>query len=208
MSERIADLFVGMGWEIAEGRGRGRVVQLRRPSTDADHPARRMQDTFYVAPPDEWPRPAHAHLAGPGACPARAWRPDRHRLSRPRVPHRTTSTATTYAGLPPGRGPLRRRGHHHGPPEGHPRHPGEPPLRRGHHDPPAASYFPFTEPSAEMDLRCFVCRGADSACRTCKGTGWIEWGGCGMVNRNVLTACGSTPTVTPGSRSGWGSTGR
>ena len=48
------------------------------------------------------------------------------------------------------------------------------------------SYFPFTEPSAELDFRCFVCRGADDACRTCGGTGWIEWGGCGMVNRKVL----------------------
>jgi phenylalanyl-tRNA synthetase alpha chain len=55
------------------------------------------------------------------------------------------------------------------------------------------SYFPFTEPSAEVDLVCFVCRGAEPAvhtCRTCKGEGWIEWGGCGMVNPRVLAACG------------------
>jgi phenylalanyl-tRNA synthetase alpha chain len=55
------------------------------------------------------------------------------------------------------------------------------------------SYFPFTEPSAEVDLRCFVCRGATPAvdsCRTCRGEGWIEWGGCGIVNPRVLTACG------------------
>ena len=57
------------------------------------------------------------------------------------------------------------------------------------------SYFPFTEPSAEVDLQCFVCRGAsvgDPAhpCRTCSSEGWIEWGGCGMVNPRVLTACG------------------
>jgi phenylalanyl-tRNA synthetase alpha chain len=57
------------------------------------------------------------------------------------------------------------------------------------------SYFPFTEPSAEVDLLCFVCLGrgrvdGDSLCRTCKGEGWIEWGGCGVVNPRVLTACG------------------
>ena len=57
------------------------------------------------------------------------------------------------------------------------------------------SYFPFTEPSAEVDLECFVCRGAsvgnpDRPCRTCSSEGWIEWGGCGMVNPRVLTACG------------------
>jgi phenylalanyl-tRNA synthetase alpha chain len=55
------------------------------------------------------------------------------------------------------------------------------------------SYFPFTEPSAEVDLVCFVCRGlapAVESCRTCKGEGWIEWGGCGVVNPRVLAACG------------------
>ncbi|MGH3362460.1 MAG: phenylalanine--tRNA ligase subunit alpha, partial [Nocardioides sp.] len=60
------------------------------------------------------------------------------------------------------------------------------------------SYFPFTEPSAEVDLVCFVCRGSrtgdDGAdCRTCKGEGWIEWGGCGVVNPRVLVACGIDP---------------
>ena len=47
--------------------------------------------------------------------------------------------------------------------------------------------------SAEVDLRCFVCLGLSPAvesCRTCKGEGWIEWGGCGVVNPRVLTACG------------------
>ena len=56
------------------------------------------------------------------------------------------------------------------------------------------SYFPFTEPSAEVDLVCFVCRGAQVIdgvpCRTCRGEGWIEWGGCGVVNPRVLRACG------------------
>jgi phenylalanyl-tRNA synthetase alpha chain len=60
------------------------------------------------------------------------------------------------------------------------------------------SYFPFTEPSAEVDLRCFVCRGAsvdnpDAPCRTCNSEGWIEWGGCGVTNPRVLVACGIDP---------------
>ena len=66
------------------------------------------------------------------------------------------------------------------------------------------SFFPFTEPSAELDLRCFVCNGADAGCRTCKGTGWIEWGGCGMVNPNVLRACGVDPEVYSGFAFGMG----
>jgi phenylalanyl-tRNA synthetase alpha chain len=57
------------------------------------------------------------------------------------------------------------------------------------------SYFPFTEPSAEVDLQCFVCRGEsignpDRPCRTCGSEGWIEWGGCGMINPRVLQAVG------------------
>jgi phenylalanyl-tRNA synthetase alpha chain len=59
-------------------------------------------------------------------------------------------------------------------------------------------YFPFTEPSAEVDMECHVCRGASAAhgvppCRTCKSEGWIELGGCGMVNPRVLVACGIDP---------------
>jgi phenylalanyl-tRNA synthetase alpha chain len=56
------------------------------------------------------------------------------------------------------------------------------------------SYFPFTEPSAEFDFSCFKCGGRgvfeNDRCRTCKGSGWIELGGCGMVHPNVLKACG------------------
>ena len=50
------------------------------------------------------------------------------------------------------------------------------------------SYFPFTEPSAEFDITCVICEGA--GCQTCQRTGWIELGGCGMVHPNVLTNCG------------------
>jgi phenylalanyl-tRNA synthetase alpha chain len=70
------------------------------------------------------------------------------------------------------------------------------------------SFFPFTEPSAEMDLRCFVCAAptgeVDPSCRPCKGTGWIEWGGCGMVNPNVLRACGVDPERYSGFAFGMG----
>ncbi len=55
------------------------------------------------------------------------------------------------------------------------------------------SFFPFTEPSAEVDATCFKCAGRDlerRACRLCKGTGWIEIGGCGMVHPNVFKAVG------------------
>jgi phenylalanyl-tRNA synthetase alpha chain len=71
------------------------------------------------------------------------------------------------------------------------------------------SYFPFTEPSAEVDLQCFACRGASvdnpsAPCRTCRSEGWIEWGGCGMVNPKVLIACGIDPDVYTGFAFGMG----
>jgi phenylalanyl-tRNA synthetase alpha chain len=71
------------------------------------------------------------------------------------------------------------------------------------------SYFPFTEPSAEVDLQCFVCRGASTRpgappCRTCSSEGWVEWGGCGMVNPRVLTACGVDPDRYSGFAFGMG----
>ena len=58
------------------------------------------------------------------------------------------------------------------------------------------SFFPFTEPSAEVDLTCISCRG--KGCRMCKGTGWIEVLGCGMVNPKVLEMCGIDPNVYSG----------
>ncbi len=56
-----------------------------------------------------------------------------------------------------------------------------------------SSYFPFTEPSLEMDVECFACGGSDDSCRICKGTGWLEIVGMGMVHPNVIRAGGIDP---------------
>ncbi len=64
------------------------------------------------------------------------------------------------------------------------------------------SYFPFTEPSAEMDISCNICGG--KGCALCKGTGWVEILGCGMVDPNVLKACGIDPDVYSGYAFGMG----
>lgn len=64
------------------------------------------------------------------------------------------------------------------------------------------SYFPFTEPSVEVDVSCFECGG--KGCRLCKGTGWIEVLGAGMVNRRVLEGCGIDPDVYSGFAFGMG----
>ncbi len=66
------------------------------------------------------------------------------------------------------------------------------------------SYFPFTEPSAEVDVECFVCRGASKSCRVCKGTGWIEVGGAGMVHPKVLENVGYDSSEVSGFAFGLG----
>lgn len=70
------------------------------------------------------------------------------------------------------------------------------------------SYFPFTEPSAEFDFSCFKCQGSGKfegeRCRPCKGSGWIELGGSGMVHPNVLRAVGADPNEVSGFAFGFG----
>ena len=195
-------------------RGRGRVVQLRRAeprprppgALDAGHVLRR--------PGRARRRAAHAHLAGADPHAAHARAAGLRHLPGQGLPHRR-ARRDALAGVPPGRGPRRRRGHHDGPPQGHAR-----PLRRrrcsatGSTTRLRPSYFPFTEPSAEIDLQCFVCRGAsvgdpDNPCRTCSSEGWIEWGGCGMVNPRVLRRGRRRPRAsTAASRSAWASSAR
>jgi phenylalanyl-tRNA synthetase alpha chain len=64
------------------------------------------------------------------------------------------------------------------------------------------SYFPFTEPSVEVDVSCFICNG--KGCSMCKNTGWIEILGAGMVNNNVLRQAGYDPEVYQGFALGMG----
>jgi phenylalanyl-tRNA synthetase alpha chain len=64
------------------------------------------------------------------------------------------------------------------------------------------SYFPFTEPSAEMDISCTICKG--KGCNICKHSGWLEILGCGMVDPNVLINCGIDPSVYSGYAFGMG----
>ena len=64
------------------------------------------------------------------------------------------------------------------------------------------SYFPFTEPSAEIDISCFICKG--KGCKICKHTGWVEIGGSGMVDPNVLASCNINPDEYSGFAFGMG----
>ena len=192
-AERIADVFVGLGWEIAEGP----VIEAEWLNFDAlnlgpDHPARTMQDTFWTDPAEHGlvlrthtsPVQARTMLTREPpiyvVCPGRVFRTDEYDATHSPMFHQVEGLVVdegiTMAHL---KGTLD--------------HFAAAMFGDGISTRFRPSYFPFTEPSAEVDLRCFVCRGAAPAvesCRTCRGEGWIEWGGCGIVNPRVLTACG------------------
>jgi len=195
LQERVADVFIAMGWELAEGP----EVEHEWFNFDAlnvppDHPARELQDTLWLAPEGSGvvlrtqtsPVQIRSLLARGLPCyvvaPGRVFRNDALDATHSPVFAQVEGlcvdegitmahlrgTLDAYASALFGDG-LRTR------------------LR--------PSYFPFTEPSAELDLQCFHCRG-DSArqpCRVCSDEGWIEVGGCGMVNPAVLVACGVDP---------------
>ena len=194
MSDYIADLFVAMGWEVAEGP----VLEAEWLNFDAlnlgpDHPARTMQDTFWTEPAENHlvlrthtsPVQARTMLTRQPpiyvVCPGRVFRTDEYDATHSPMFHQVEGLVVdegiTMAHL---KGALD--------------HFAQAVFGEGITTRFRPSYFPFTEPSAEVDLVCFVCRGSgivgEATCRTCKGEGWIEWGGCGVVNPRVLVACG------------------
>src|SRR4051795_3402338 len=194
VTERITDVFVGMGWEVAEGPElEAEWFNFDALNFDPDHPARQMQDTFFVEPPESGlvlrthtsPVQVRALLERGVptyvVCPGRTFRTDELDATHTPVFHQVEGLAVdeglTMAHL---RGVLEH-------------------FARAMFGPDVVtrfrpSYFPFTEPSAEMDLRW----------TTPTGERWLEWGGCGMVNPNVLRACGVDPDRYSGFAFGMG----
>jgi phenylalanyl-tRNA synthetase alpha chain len=204
VSERIGDIFIAMGWEIAEGpEVESEWFNFDALNLGVDHPARQMQDTFFVDPPDAGlvlrthtsPVQVRSMLERDLplyiVCPGKVFRTDELDATHSAVFHQVEGLAIaeglTMAHL---RGTLD--------------HFVEALFGQGLETRLRPSYFPFTEPSAELDFRCFICHGSDVDCRTCGGTGWIEWGGCGMVNRDVFKACGIDPDRYTGFAFGMG----
>ncbi|MBB4916866.1 phenylalanyl-tRNA synthetase alpha chain [Streptosporangium saharense] len=209
LQERIADAFVGMGYEVAEGPElEGEWFNFDALNISPDHPARSEHDTFFVESVDSGKvlrtqtspvqirallsRTLPVYVISPG----KVFRTDELDATHTPVFHQVEGLAVdeglTMAHL---KGTLDRFA--------------EVMFGEGITTRFRPNYFPFTEPSAEMDLRCFVCRGASAVpgnphCRTCKSEGWIEWGGCGMVNPRVLVACGVDPSRYSGFAFGMG----
>lgn len=193
--ERMADVFVGMGWEIGEGPElENEWFNFDALNVDADHPARSEQDTFWVDPVDRHlvlrtqtspvqirsllSRELPVYVVSPG----RVFRTDDLDATHTPVFHQMEGIAIdrglTMAHL---RGTLE--------------HLARAMFGEGAQIRLRANFFPFTEPSAEMDVWQPNAKG---------GARWVEWGGCGMVNPNVLRAAGIDPEEYQGFAFGMG----
>jgi len=195
MFYRMCDIFVAMGWEVAEGpEAEAEWLNFDALNFTADHPARFLTDTLFLDPPENrkilrthtspvqmrtlLTRDLPLYIVSPG----KAYRADEYDLTHLPVFHQIEGLAVDKGlGMADLRGSLDH-------------------LAQSLFGPGVATrlrphYFPFTEPSAEVDVQCFVCHGASASdpehpCRTCRSEGWIEWGGCGVVNPRVLKAAG------------------
>lgn len=195
IAEQISDILIAMGWEIADGP----EVESEQFNFDMlnflpDHPARTMQDTFHIAPEDSRmvlrthtsPVQVRTLLSRELpiyiGCPGRTFRTDELDATHTPVFHQIEGLAVdkglTMADL---RGVLDHLAKALFGPDTRTR------MR--------ANYFPFTEPSAEVDVWFPDKKG---------GAGWVEWGGCGMVNPNILLAAGIDPEEYSGFAFGMG----
>ena len=183
--DEVERIFVGMGYEVVEGpEVEWQEYNFTKLNIPEGHPARDEQDTFYIN--DEillrsQTSPVQARVMEQGKLPIRMIAPGRvfrsdsidatHSPSFHQIEGLVVDKHITMTDL---KGTLDEFAKELFGPETKTRF-------RPHH-------FPFTEPSAEVDVSCFKCGG--TGCRFCKGEGWIEILGCGMVHPNVLDMCG------------------
>ena len=197
--KEVEEIFLGMGYKIADGPEVEKTFynfdQLNAPK---DHPSRDLQDTFYITEDiilRSQTSPVQARVMENEKppikiiCPGTVYRSDEVDATHSPVFHQIEGlvidknvsmadlkgTLEMFAKKCLGENTkIRFRPHH----------------------------FPFTEPSAEADVSCFACGG--KGCKVCKGEGWIELLGCGMVHPNVLKNCGIDPEIYSGFAFGFG----
>jgi len=197
--EEMEEIFIGLGYDIAEGPEIETVYNnFDALNTEENHPSRDEQDTFYITDnillrtqtsPVQIRVMKNSEPPIKIICPGRVYRADTVDATHSPVFHQIEGlvidkgvtmgdligTLKLFAKNLFGENTkIRLRPHH----------------------------FPFTEPSAEVDVSCWVCNG--KGCRVCKGEGWIEILGAGMVHPNVMKACGIDPEVYTGFAFGMG----
>jgi phenylalanyl-tRNA synthetase alpha chain len=192
--EEMVDIFVGLGFSVAQGPEiEDDYHNFTALNVPRDHPARDMQDTLFIS--EEYLLRTHTspvqirvmeqhkpplRVIAPGAC----YRHDDDVTHSPmfhQVEGLMVDRRVTFGDL---KGVLtlalqRIFG-------------SQTPLRF------RASFFPFTEPSAEVDIGCVLCNGGDPSCRICKGSGWLEILGSGLIDPNVFAAVGYDPEAVSG----------
>jgi phenylalanyl-tRNA synthetase alpha chain len=205
LADRLSDVFVAMGYEVAEGpEAEAEWYNFDALNIPPDHPAREMQDTIFIAPSEQGKggaksgmvlrthtspvqirsmlsRPLPLYVVSPGRC----YRQDPLDATHSPVFHQIEGLAVdeglTMADL---RGAIQSFV--------------DAMFGVGLRTRFRPDYFPFTEPSGDVSMECHICRGASAKpggdpCRVCRSQGWIEIAGCGMVNPRVLVACGIDP---------------
>lgn len=191
--EEVERIFIGMGYEVIEGPEiEYDDYNFTKLNIPANHPAKDEQDTFYITKDillRTQTSPVQARVMEQGKLPIRMISPGRvfrsdevdatHSPSFHQIEGLVIDKNITFADL---KGTLDVFAKELFGPETKTKF-------RPHH-------FPFTEPSAEVDVSCFKCGG--KGCRFCKGSGWIEILGCGMVHPHVLEMCGIDPNEYTG----------
>lgn len=191
--EEVERIFVGMGYEVMEGpEVEYDAYNFEKLNIPKNHPARDEQDTFYISDSivlRSQTSPVQVRAMEEGKLPIRMLAPGRvfrsdevdatHSPSFHQIEGLVIDKNITFADL---KGTLAEFAKELFGPETKVKF-------RPHH-------FPFTEPSAEVDVTCFKCGG--NGCRFCKGSGWIEILGCGMVHPNVLKMSGIDPNEYSG----------
>ena len=202
LADKLADVFVAMGYEVAEGpEVEAEWYNFDALSIPPDHPAREMQDTLFIAPPEGaersgmvlrthtspvqirslLTRPLPLYVVSPG----RVYRNEALDATHLPVFYQIEGLAVdeglTMADL---RGAIQAFV--------------DALFGAGLKTRMRPDYFPFTEPSGDVSMECHICRGESTKpsaepCRVCRSSGWIEIAGCGMVNPRVLVACGIDP---------------
>jgi phenylalanyl-tRNA synthetase alpha chain len=205
IADKLSDVFVAMGYAVAEGpEAEAEWYNFDALNIPPDHPAREMQDTLFIAPPDGSPpgtrsgmvlrthtspvqirslltRPLPLYVVSPGKVYRNEALDATHLPVFYQIEGLAVDEGLTMADL---RGAIQAFV--------------DSLFGAGLRTRLRPDYFPFTEPSGDVSMECHVCRGESTKpgadpCRVCRSMGWIEIAGCGMVNPRVLVACGIDP---------------
>jgi phenylalanyl-tRNA synthetase alpha chain len=199
MEAELTDIFTDMGFEVAEGPEIEQdFYNFEALNFPHDHPARDMQDTFMLAEED---RLLRTHTSPVQIRTMLAYKPPIKIIAPGRV-YRCDSDITHSPVFHQVEGLLVDKDVTMADLKGTLTHFAQRCFGEGIAVRFRPSFFPFTEPSAEVDIGCIFC--AQEGCRVCSHTGWLEILGCGMVDPNVFEACGIDPDVYTGFAFGMG----